>query len=281
MMSHHILCHVGSTDTFTPSLHTGEATYRVTFRVPDSRDAIRSNVVETFRNRGVLPPPVVMDLLRLAMTAYAADMGVPRSSAYDAWTRDLSMHIPVQDPDLWSAALPILPEMLGFLTGDHWTIHCRALTATPPPDEAKPRDVPEADAVSLFSGGLDSFAGTIDRMREGQTLVLVGHHGMGTTNKAQERAHATIETAYPDRTVLLPFYVQGPPPLGNEPERTTRSRSFLFLSLGTATAAAVKPGMPLVVPENGLISLNPPLTDSRSGSLSTRTNPPAFHRLVP
>jgi hypothetical protein len=55
-----------------------------------------------------------------------------------------------------------------------------------------------------------------------------------------------------------------------------RSRSILFLSLGTFVASLFSDRVPLVVAENGLISLNVPLTSARLGSLSTRTTHPHF-----
>ena len=57
-------------------------------------------------------------------------------------------------------------------------------------------------------------------------------------------------------------------------ESTMRSRSILFLALGTLVGSALGLGTGLVVPENGLISLNVPLTFGRGGSHSTRTTHP-------
>src|SRR5262249_6827304 len=51
---------------------------------------------------------------------------------------------------------------------------------------------------------------------------------------------------------------------------------FLFLALGTTVANAIGENTPLFIPENGLISLNVPLTSARSGTLSTRTTHPFF-----
>jgi hypothetical protein len=48
----------------------------------------------------------------------------------------------------------------------------------------------------------------------------------------------------------------------------------LFFALGALAAAGL--GGELFVPENGLISINPPLTRRRVGSLSTRTTHPHF-----
>jgi hypothetical protein len=63
-------------------------------------------------------------------------------------------------------------------------------------------------------------------------------------------------------------------------EPSSRSRSLLFISYGVlaASSLAAAGGSPdfVFVPENGLISINPPLTRRRIGSLSTRTTHPFF-----
>ena len=59
-------------------------------------------------------------------------------------------------------------------------------------------------------------------------------------------------------------------------ETSTRARSLLFIGAGLTAAAAIGPDVPLVVPENGFIGLNVPLSASRLGSLSTRTTHPYF-----
>ena len=57
-------------------------------------------------------------------------------------------------------------------------------------------------------------------------------------------------------------------------EPSSRARSLLFFAYGALAAAGL--GGELFVPENGLISINPPLTRRRIGSLSTRTTHPHF-----
>jgi hypothetical protein len=57
-------------------------------------------------------------------------------------------------------------------------------------------------------------------------------------------------------------------------EKSTRTRSFLFLALGLAIASINH--VPLWIPENGFASLNPPLGPDQLGSLSTRTTHPSF-----
>ncbi len=55
-----------------------------------------------------------------------------------------------------------------------------------------------------------------------------------------------------------------------------RARSILFVAVGVAVASIIKTKPSLAVPENGLISLNVPLTGARTGSLSTRTTHPYY-----
>jgi len=125
----------------------------------------------------------------------------------------------------------------------------------------------------LFSGGLDSLVGAIDVLEAGQRLILVSHYDFGQLASTQQRLAAALATHYgSDRVHHLGIRVQFP----ESPELTLRSRSLLFLALGLTAAAAFGPEMSLIVPENGWISLNPPLTSNRLGPYSTRTTHPYF-----
>ena len=50
-------------------------------------------------------------------------------------------------------------------------------------------------------------------------------------------------------------------------EDTTRSRSFMFFAHAIAYASAMNKSIELIIPENGLISLNIPLAHTRLGHL--------------
>jgi len=278
-MSYHIVCQADPSDQFAPRVRDTDTVYTVCIDKPGDPNRVRQSVVEQIAKRGVAPQTAASDLLRLAMTVYSADMGIPRSTGFDSWTRDFVLHLPVTEFDRWYATIGTATDMLMFLTGDHWVISLRQSDEDPEKNKRQtswegPQEVPQA--VSLFSGGLDSFIGAIDRLEMGERLALVAHYGAGTTNKAQEQSHAAIEAVYPDLTEFFSFYVQPPPPLGGEPEKTTRSRSILFLSLAVSVASSLGDSVPLIIAENGLISINPPLTHSRMGSFSTRTTHPYF-----
>lgn len=133
----------------------------------------------------------------------------------------------------------------------------------------------------LFSGGLDSLIGAIDclEVTNGEPLCLVGHHdpNIGGVQKDQEQILEVLRTLYPNR--CRPILV-GVGHSGKSAEITMRSRSVLFVALGIVIAAHLGDRTPLLIPENGTIALNVPLTPSRRGSCSTRTAHPHYLALL-
>jgi len=216
------------------------------------------------------PPPAVSSFLLAAMGVWAGDKLLPRNSQPDAWTREMVLYLPTT-PE-WIRVSPQFNRILNFLTGDQWTI--------------KPRESPlnlgfagnwnqpwEPQAVALFSGGLDSLAGAIDHLEGGQRLLLVSHHDYGQLAGVQQTLAGALAAHYgPEQVQHLNLRVQFP----EAPELTLRSRSLLFLALGLTAAAAFGPNTLLLIPENGWVSLNPPLTLNRLGSCTTRTTHPYF-----
>lgn len=271
-----VICQVGADDDFIPVLHSQEARLLIVLDQPSSPYQVGNRVLSLLGENGLEPGETVIDLLNLAMCVYSADMRIQRRFAGDKWAREIVVHFPVVKINLWKKALPTITRMLSFLTGDEWAIRLRQ---RPPASSHAKKDVDTGHpvAVSLFSGGLDSFVGAIDLLEESEGIVaLVGQYGNGSTNPSQKKAYQVIADAYPDRTRRFGFFVQPAKLEGQSAEDTMRSRSILFLALGTAVASAYGSDTSLYVPENGLISLNVPLTYSRMGSLSTRTTHPYF-----
>jgi 7-cyano-7-deazaguanine synthase in queuosine biosynthesis len=225
---------------------------------------------------GRLPAPpqpraqAVQAFLLTTLGAWAADKLLPRAVAPDAWSRRIILHVPVTAA--WLPLAPRLAGLLNFLTGDDWTLMARET----PIDlglVAKWRHSWQPQAVVLFSGGLDSLAGAIDLLEEGQRLVLVSHYDFGQLAAVQKALAGALAEHYgPERLHHLALRVQFP----ETRELTLRSRSLLYLALGLAAAAALGVELPLIVPENGFVSLNPPLTLNRLGTYSTRTTHPYF-----
>ncbi len=211
----------------------------------------------------------VQAFLLLALGVWAADKLVPRSLQPDAWTRDLLLEIPTT-PN-WAGLAPRLALLLKFLTGDTWTIQPRE-SLVDLKFSGNWTHPWQPTAVALFSGGLDSLTGAIDLLEQGHRLVLVSHYDYGQLASTQQVLAAALSKHYgPDRVhhVAMRVQLEGP-------ELTLRSRSLLYLALGLTAVAAFPGDLPLFIPENGWISLNPPLTLNRLGTYSTRTTHPHF-----
>jgi hypothetical protein len=268
-----VICQAGADDNFAPDV---SPRLIVAVGKPGNPYAVGSNVVKELYDRGYELRDIDIDLLHLATAVYTADVRIQRRLSADGWTRNLTLHLPVAEPGRWEGALPVITDMLSFLTGDRWAISLRGRGEFDrPPRKPFPKTIPAA--VSLFSGGLDSYAGAVDLIEGRDDLIaLVGQYGKGSTSSAQTNSYQVVADVYPGRTTRFGFYVQPAKLKGQEAEDTQRARSILFLALGTTVASACGEGTPLFVPENGLISLNVPLTYSRMGSLSTKTTHPHF-----
>jgi 7-cyano-7-deazaguanine synthase in queuosine biosynthesis len=211
----------------------------------------------------------VQGFLLLALGVWAADKLVPRSLQHDAWTRELRVDIPATPA--WARLAPGVARLLNFLTGDLWTIQPRETRVDLGLAGVWPHPW-QPTAVALFSGGLDSLTGAIALLEEGHRLILVSHYDYGQLAATQQSLAAALREHYgPDRLHHQAVRVQL-----EGPELTLRSRSLLYLALGLTAAAAFPGPLPLFIPENGWISLNPPLTLNRLGAYSTRTTHPHF-----
>jgi 7-cyano-7-deazaguanine synthase in queuosine biosynthesis len=225
--------------------------------------------------------PVVRDLVDLAAMIYTADELCERSAAADRWTRAFDAIIPVRSPALWRGTGPQLQDLLRFLSGDvfrfEWT-----LTRTIPPLRNHRAVIPDGfEKVCLFSGGSDSLVGAYELLQQGTRVLLVGHQADGITASTQDRVMQFLKSRFDEQVAFVQARVARSPrtqpefELGAKLETTHRPRSFLFLCLAVAVASATDINE-IVVPENGLIALNPPLNASRVGTLSTRTAHPCF-----
>ncbi len=226
------------------------------------------------------PTSLAKDFLIFAATVFAADTRLQRRSGQDGWTREIVLSIPVHDVDRWEAARPGLERAVRFLTGDLWTFHFRRSAVSLPLGAQHP--IRQAARVALFSGGLDSFIGALDGLQEVTRLILVGHYADGATSTAQHDAFLRVTRRKTDsqELSLIQSYVSAPKDYLQEGyENTQRSRSILFIALGILVASSVET-TELIVPENGFISLNVPLTDLRVGTYSTRTTHPHFISLL-
>lgn len=242
---------------------------------------VGSSIPVEVRRSGFVVDQVSWDFLSIALAVIAADQGCRRTKSPDGWTREIELSVSVQSPLTWQPHALALAKAFGFLTGDLWTIQFEGGGPTPPsPAKRKRRGQkqPSGDIVCLLSGGLDSLAGAIDLVDQGRRPILVSQRASGDT----ERQHVFATAIGSGLTHLQLSHAARPP---GTAERSQRARSVIFLAYGLLAAAALtteSSDVPtqLVVPENGFISMNVPLTNLRLGSLSTRTTHPYFLRQI-
>ncbi len=226
-------------------------------------------------------PDLAQDFLCIASCIYAVDKAVPRDGVDDKWTRHLAIEIPVEHVDTWATVADELSDCIGFLTGDRWEISFRHAEKRLVQKKPRRRSVrfkrATGEAVCLFSGGLDSFIGAVDWLTENpsEKLLLVGHYDGDVSGPgSDQRALRTIcKQKFDGRFDLAQTRVG----LSSGGADTNfRSRSLLFVALGCYFAELLGEGTPVLIPENGPIALNFPLTPARRGSCSTRTVHPHF-----
>lgn len=259
--------------------------------VPGSNGVVTSDIrAEWYKLLGYKSVPVdCEDLFIIAMSVFAADKRVPRSIFDDAWTRTLTLSIPVLNLEKWNAVKLQLEKMLTYLSGDIWTLHFRAADAEKRYQDHHKREIPRKEilnrisGVSLFSGGMDSYCGAYKFLSQGENIIFVGFKEYDRLKDVQADLLKHIQDAIPGpESFLFRFTTKAYVPVGGTKsfsENTSRSRSFLFLCAALCVAEIVGDGIPVYIPENGFIGLNLPMTAGRKGSCSTRTTHPYFLKM--
>ena len=229
---------------------------------------------------------VKFDFFLVSAVVYGVDNLLSRAIySNDGWTRDIEVEFPVNNLAVWSGKEEKLKQILDFLTGDNWQISFREIEDVNLfQSRTNRRKIPRYEkdtiaSVSLFSGGLDSLIGVIDeleKLRNNERILLVSHFDSKSPgpNGDQRKLLRHLMTQYSNKI----YWMQSKLALSRKDidgnrvtiENNYRSRSLFFIGLGCYLSPIDK----LIIPENGTISINYPLTPSRVSSLSTRTTHP-------
>lgn len=243
---------------------------------------------------------VSFDFFFISAIVYGTDNLLSREEySIDGWARDIEICFPVNNLQRWNGSVNQLETLLTFLTGDYWSINFSQIILTPLFRKKTRRwrslipsyNLSNYDFASLFSGGLDSLIGIIDqleRLQSGRKGLLVSHYDSNSsgTNADQERLYNFLDQQpgysnsfeWVQANVSLDTKDTNGIKLNKEP--SCRSRSILFIGIAIFCIHPVHNITSLLVPENGVISLNFPLTPSRSSTLSTRTTHPYYFKLL-
>ena len=231
------------------------------------------------------------DLIEIATYVYVADQAVTRGGAGVEnvgadWRRRLHFTIAVRDPGFWSSdeVQAALVGTLSFLSEDEYHFKFVKLTHGPLVQAYLPfasnGETHDIEEVVLFSGGIDSLGGAVQEVVcDKRHVALVNHR---PTEKLSRR-YRMLEGILRDRArdigvtppLHIPVRINKHKKLGRE--YTQRSRSFLYASI----AATIADGFGLDrirFYENGVVSLNLPLSPQVVGAKATRTTHPRVLR---
>ncbi len=254
-------------------LHLWGKYANVTLKISDISKAMAANI-----------PPVLVDLLEIATYVYCADQATTRGAGnatnYGAkWRRRFQFHIPIREPDLWSSA-PVttaLRDTLGFLSDDEYDFTFRKLKS--PPSVEQYLDFGPGDAIGLkpdqvmlFSGGLDSLGGAVQQAVAGKRMIaLVSHRSSPKIAKRQKELLEDLEKHCALKPLHVPVWINKEKALGRE--FTQRTRSFLYAALA-AVVARIFDLWKIRFYENGVVSINLPISPQVVGGRATRTTHP-------
>ena len=265
-----ILC--SSIDALPNNLPAGTRAF--TFLEASSRadvGRIACGWIRELENAGYAPSVPVWDFVLFCFAVYSADVAVLRKGSADGWTRQIELDITLNDPGPWEANRATAEAMLRVLSGDFWTL--RFLPGGPTPPRGQ-RQLCDRDCVALLSGGLDSLIGGIDATAQGRRPIFVSQLAFEDSARQIAYAHALGGGEWHQQWSHKVVF-------GGKKETSTRARSMAFYGLAVLATSLLTVNRPeILVPENGFISINPPLLPGRMASLSTRTTHPQFMRLV-
>ena len=211
-------------------------------------------------------PDRIKDLLEIAAYIYAADRKTHRGNLdaveYQKWDRSFHFVFPVRDFSFWNRTevKTCLSEALQFLSGDRsYEFTFQAIGDDIPMslfDREEFVITPDkATSIILFSGGLDSLTGVVDRLKNtDENICLISHQSKQPESaRTQKKLIEYLNQKYNNRCRHFKFFCN----LKGERavEETQRTRSFLYSSIAFAVAGAFSQSG-FYFYENGITSIN-------------------------
>jgi 7-cyano-7-deazaguanine synthase in queuosine biosynthesis len=231
---------------------------------------------------------VLADLVDVAAAVHIADrLAVREHATPEEWKRQFRIQVPVRCLSDWrrSEVEGSLGDVLSFITGDVWEVQFLSRPVRPRLSERQiallPVDRSEPIRVSLFSGGLDSFAGNIAALAANPGVHYVC---VSATPSHRQEYHQKEQVRFlrmrPHRSlthVRVPCWIESASEVPQEPTR--RTRGFLFLALGAVSALSAGTD-DLFLYENGIGAINLPYESTPVGVPNSRSVHPSSLLLV-
>lgn len=218
------------------------------------------------------------DFFTISAAVYGIDRFVERKhNSVDGWSRELKVSFPVHNPSKWNTCKAELNKLLSFLTGDYWNVEFRKEIFDVSKAILEKEYLVQFGQINLLSGGLDSLIGALDFLKQNPKLkvLFVSHYDsqMHGPKGDQTDLISEIQNVYPKQFFCIPSLKVSLENTNTNRETTFRSRSLLFIGIALIAAQATNT-QSIIIPENGSVSLNFPLSPSRRSSCSTRTTHP-------
>lgn len=240
--------------------------------------------LNNFENAVYLIKDRSKDLLEIAAFVFAADRNTSRGKDdnlfYERWDREFDFHIPVRDLDFWDndEIKDLLNDALKYMSGDRvykFNFYKNNDNGRDSLFDSETFTIRpyKGTRILLFSGGLDSLAGTIKTLEETEKEVcLISHQsGQPSVIKTQRELFNEIEKLYPDRCSHYK-YKAGLAGTSRANE-TQRTRSFLYCSTAFVIAKVYNENE-IFIYENGVTSINLPETQDMGNARASRTTHP-------
>ncbi|MFN5540022.1 MAG: hypothetical protein ACK481_08210 [Candidatus Melainabacteria bacterium] len=236
---------------------------------------------------------LAFDLLAIAIYVYIADRRTYRGNLYSTfdpnWNQELEFYVPVSKPSFWKQRKirELLEEMFHFAIGHSYKFNFVK-------DEVNSKQLfiedihqdqveqLQCDCISLFSGGLDSLASTLDLLIENKKKpLLLAHETAGKLKTYRNNIFRELNQNF-NELKKWELKIQSKrleeEPKGKQ-ESSQRSRSILYacLGLGFAKCLNIKE---VYLSDNGIVTFNLPSTESNKSTQLTRSTNPKLIELI-
>lgn len=216
-------------------------------------------------------PKKIEDFLKISSGIYTADKQIDRKE-----DGVINLAMPVSDVNFWSKNKSILEYTLSELTKENYKFNFLEQNdrIIKEKDYKETKENIDFDCVCLLSGGLDSFSGAQELVREGKNIVLTNvAHSKKEGGKETDLWNEYFQKIGKNKHVKVYHFFKG----NDWPEKgksITRSRSFLFLTCAVSSAIAENTEQ-IYIPEQGVIAYIDDIPFSKSIE-GTRTVHPEF-----
>mgnify|MGYP001188996889 CR=1 FL=1 len=203
---------------------------------------------------------LAIDIVNVMSSVYYADISINK-----VVPRRIDLEIPVYFVDKWDSSKCLIHTLLHWVSEEYYTITFIENKLEEQTNSAILDDNDRIDTVTLFSGGLDSFAGAFHNLQSGIHSDYIGFVNKSEEKTKQKQIRDFYHTVFPDSSVHLinrhdikkAVYTQS-------------TRSLLYMSLAIAKSLTHEKYKRVYIYENGVLSLNPEL----KGRYTTKTTHP-------